>query len=169
MAVRALGFATNNFSATVANETATAFGSADVFGEWIATTPFANGQVQVFNFNIFDPAYEGGGLSDTLSIVLSGRQPTVLDPNNMTINFSFRSDNLSGTPALGALFGGISITESGYFQSVNAFLPAQFVGDVAAPLTVSFRSDVVPEPSAIQFGLLSLASLPFLLRLRNKR
>ena len=52
LAVRALGFATNNFSATVANETATAFGSADVFGEWIATTPFANGQVQVFNFNI---------------------------------------------------------------------------------------------------------------------
>jgi hypothetical protein len=166
MAANVTGFATNNFSVSTSLETATGFGTTTVFGEWLAATPFANGQVQAFNFNIYD--FPGSAVSDTLHIVLSGLSGTGGDPNNMSISFSFLSDNLSGSPALSALFGGQLLYETGLFISLSDYLPTQFVNDPTSPLLLSFRSEV-PEPSALQFGLMSLVSLPFLRRFLAKK
>ncbi len=170
IAVQTFGFDTVDTTIFIVNETTATngFGIADVHSDWFATTPYASGAAQTFNFNIYDPANEGGSLSDTLSITLTGITPVGTDPDNMSMDFHFRSDNLSGSNLLPALLGGIGITENGFFQSVNAFLPSQFTADVNNPFSVAFRSDVVPEPSAMELGLLSLLSLPFVRRLAGK-
>ena len=151
----------------ILNETAATngFGIVDIHLEWSATSPFAPGVAQTFNFNIYDPTNEGGGLSDTLSLTLTGITPAGADLDNMSLDLFFRSDSLSETSLLLPLAGGIAIIENGFFQPVDAFLPSDFVLDPNSPLSVSFRSDVVPEPGAFQLGLLGLVALPFLRRL----
>jgi len=170
IAVQTFGFDAPDTTVFIANETTATngFGIADVHTDWFATTPYASGAAQTFNFNIYDPANEGGALSDTLSITLTGITPAGTDPDNMSMDFHFRSDNLSGGNFLPALLGAIAITENGLFQSVNAFLPVQFVADPNNPFSAGFRSDVVPEPNALELGLLSLLSLPFFRRLVGK-
>jgi hypothetical protein len=163
--INAFGFdpATLNIHST--NETITGFMVGDAHAEWIALNPFGNGVSQVFNFNVFEPANEGGNsvLSDTLSITLTGQTPTTSDANNMSLDLHFRSGNLSDNPVLPPLSGGISLGENGVFQLVDPFLPAQLVDDPINPLSVGFRSDVIPEPGMWQIGLLGVL-MPFVLR-----
>jgi len=170
LAGRVLGSDPADLTINTFNETATTngLGMVDIHLEWSATSPFASGTAQTFNFNIYDPTNEGGGLSDTLSLTLTGIPQAGADPDNMSLDLSFRSESLSGASALSPLAGGMAMTENGFFQSVDAFLPSDFVTDPTSPLSVSFRSDVVPEPGAFQLGLMGLVALPCLRRLRVK-
>ena len=136
IAAQTFGFDAPDTTIYTVNETAATngFGIVDIHSDWTATTPYAPGAVQTFNFNIFDPANEGGLLSDTLSMTLTGISPVGGDADNMSIDFHFRTENLGGGNYLPALLGGVAITENGLFQSVNAFLPSQFVADPNNPL-----------------------------------
>jgi len=170
--IHALGFDPATLNIHTANETTSSNGFmiGDVHAEWIAGNPFGNGVSQVFNFNIFEPAAEGGNsvLSDTLSITLTGQLPTANDLNNMSMDLHFRSGSLDETVLLPPLSGALSLTENGFFQFVDPSLPGQLVSDPNNPLSVSFRSDV-PEPGTLQLGLLALLTLPLFNRSRVRR
>ena len=159
LGAQAIGFDPTSLTITVNNETLSALGVVNIHGAWISPAPLGNGQEQNYNFNIWDPANEGGGLSDTLGITLTGQ---TANPNNMTIDLSFRSDNLAGG-GLSPISGAIDITEDGTFQSLDTWLPSQLTS-----LSVSFRSDVmIPEPSSL--ALLALGALSLLSYASRKR
>jgi hypothetical protein len=159
LGAQATGFDPASLTIVTANETLAALGVVNIHGEWVGLNPFADGQVQTYRFNIWDPANEGGGLSDTIVLTLTGQQP---NPNSMTIDLHFRSDNLAGN-GLTPISGAIDITEDGTFQSLDPWLPSQLV-----LLSVSFRSDVmVPEPSSL--ALLALGALSLVYASRKRR
>ena len=154
LGAQALGFDPTSLTVFASNETLTQLGVVNIHGAWVSPNPLGNGQSQSYAFNIWDPANEGGALSDTLFLTLTGQ---TANPNNMTVDLSFRSDNLAGN-GLTPISGAIDITENGLFQSLDTWLPSQLT-----LLSVSFRSDV-PEPSSLALlavgalGLLSYAS-----------
>jgi PEP-CTERM motif len=151
------GFDPASLVVTVNQETLTGLGVVDLHGAWVSPYPFDNGQAQTYRFNIWDPAFEGGLLSDTLMLTLTGQQA---NPNNMIVDLSFRSDNLAGG-GLDPMSGAIDIIESGGWQSLDAWLPSQLT-----MLEVSFRSEV-PEPSSL--ALLGLGGLSLLSYASRKR
>ena len=158
LGAQATGFDSSSLTIFASNETLTQLGVVNIHGAWVSPNPLGNGQAQSYGFNIWDPPIEGGALSDTLLITLTGQ---TANPNNMTVDLSFRSDNLAGN-GLSPISGAIDITENGYFQSVDAWLPSQLT-----LLSVSFRSDVIPEPSSL--ALLAVGALSLLPLVSRKR
>jgi PEP-CTERM motif len=158
LGAQATGFAPASLTIVTANETLAALGVVDIHGEWVAPAPFANGQAQTYRFNIWDDVIGGvpTNLSDTLILTLTGQQA---NPNNMTIDLSFRSDNLAEN-GLTPMSGAIDIIEDGTFQPLDTWLPSQLT-----LLNVSFRSDI-PEPSSL--ALLAVGALSLLCASRKR-
>jgi hypothetical protein len=150
---QATGFDPASLTIVTANETLAALGVVDIHAEWVSPAPFTLGQAQTYRFNIWDGVISGvpTNLSDTIVLTLTGQ---TANPNNMTIDLSFRSDNLAEN-GLTPISGAIDIIEDGTFQPLDPWLPSQLT-----LLNVSFRSDVVPEPSSL--ALLALGALSLL-------
>ena len=159
LGAQATGFDPTSLTITIRNETLTQLGVVNIHGAFLSDTPFANGQVQTWRFNFWDRLVGGvpTDISDTVVFTLSGQQA---DPYNMTIDLSFRSDNL-GENGLNPVVGGIDIIENGTFQSI---FPN---GEAGMKLfDVGIRSEV-PEPSSL--ALLALGALSLLSYASRKR
>jgi hypothetical protein len=159
LGAQATGFDPTSLTITINNETLTQLGVVNIHGAWVSPNPFADGQVQTYRYNFWDALVNGvpTGISDTVVLTLSGQQA---NPNNMTIDLRFRSDNLGGN-VLTPVPGGVDIIENGLFQSLNANLPTQLT-----ELSVSIRSDI-PEPSSL--ALLAVGALSLLSYASRKR
>lgn len=129
----------------------------DMHGEYFSATPPAIGIAYIVNFNIFDPAFEGGALSDTLSITFTGHTPVGNDPDNVSVDLHFRSD-----PNALLLPNYFTITETGTWQDLSSYVAmAPSAGGAGInDFNIGFQS-AVPEPGSIALlaiGLIGVAA-----------
>lgn len=110
-----------------------------------------NGNVVSRKFNIYDPIWEGGALSDTLLVTFTGLGATT------EVKYHFHSDSLNGGD-LAAFTGMVgtdlfNITEDGTNQSLNALASGWLTGTGVTGTDVDFEvRSAVPEPATAGFG-----------------
>lgn len=136
----------------ITHEAIGVLGAADIHFEFMSADPNRPlpGSSYILNYNIFGPHPEG--MSDTLSISVTGHTSTgAADFNNVSVDMHFRSDSKDEIPPP-VLLNAANIIETGAYQVVGSGL---------SDLKVEFRSDVseVPVPAAawlLGSGLLGL-------------
>ena len=114
----------------------------DLHGEYVTILAPSPGNSVVSNFNFMEPSFEGGGISDTLSITFTGQTRPGGLPGGMSVDLHFRSETESGPP-LTELSNGISITETGALQDLSQYVGFEFFPQVASDISA------VPEPSTM--------------------
>lgn len=123
----------------------------DLHGDFMSNSAPPVGVSITVNINFLEPAFEGGGLSDTLNMVFTGIMPIGGDPDNVSVNLHFRSD-----PNAMWLPNAWTIMENGTFQDVSGFVAAS---GGPTDFKILVASDV-PEPGSLMLlgsGVLGLA------------
>ena len=125
----------------------------DLHASYLSNSAPPVGVSRVVNFNLFDPASEGGGLSDTLNIVFTGETPIPGDMNNVSVDLHFRSGSYAVT-----LPSAVDISETGTWQNLSGYVAS---GGGPQDFTISVASAVVPEPRSLLYwgaGLLLMTT-----------